>query len=478
MPSLKFPSVDALEPRVLLSQTAAPPLLVATTTDSVIVAAKKDGSGSDDGKSKGRHGKTKKSPEIVVWLNGSSLANGAATDFGRVTVGDASPVRTFQIHNDGKGTLTIGSIALPVGFSLLDAPAGRLGRGDTTSFTVRMDAGAVATRSGRLTFSNNDADEGSFSIALKGQVVAKAPPPPPPVTLPGSGRPMVTVWRVRGSRSALQIADGGTTPVDFGTAAVGATSPAQTFRIANEGTATLSLGALQLPTGFRLVGSLSATLAPGATDEFTVAMDTGTAGVRSGEIRFATNDARASVFNFAIRGVVAASAPTTKPQTPGLAGTTLIVNGTTGDDVIVVGGKSSAISVTINGRLMTGSPFAGVTKVVVNAGDGNDSVNLSRLFINGTANGGFGDDTLIGTAADDVLNGEAGNDLLDGGGGNDNLLGGDGDDTLTGGTGVDVLHGEAGNDVLNAIDGIGDSVLDGGGGNDVVHRDRVDPAGT
>jgi Ca2+-binding RTX toxin-like protein len=282
---------------------------------------------------------------------------------------------------------------------------------------------------------------------------------------------MVTVWRVRGSRSALEIGDGAATPVDFGTAAVGATAPTRTFRVANEGTATLSLGALQLPAGFKLVGGLSATLAPGSSDEFTVALDTSAAGVRSGEIRFATNDSRAAVFDFAIRGAVAST------TTPGLQGTTLIVNGTAGDDVIVVGGRSSAVWVTINGRAMAGGPFAGVTKIIVNAGDGNDLVNLSRMFINATANGGFGNDTLIGTGADDVLNGEAGDDSLDGGAGNDNLLGGDGDDTLTGGDGVDVLHGEAGNDLLNAIDGIGDSLLDGGGGTDVLRRDRVDPAG-
>src|SRR5258706_13656169 len=165
------PAVDALESRLLLSQTVSP-LLVTTSADSVIVVAKKDGSGSagEGGKSKGKgHGKSKKSPEIIVWLNNSSIANDVATvDFGTVAVGDAAPVRTFQIHNDGKGSLTIGSIALPAGFSLLDAPAGRLGRGDTTSFTVRMEAGSVTTRGGRVTFFNNDAGGGSFLVALTG----------------------------------------------------------------------------------------------------------------------------------------------------------------------------------------------------------------------------------------------------------------------------------------------------------------------
>src|SRR2546430_1609889 len=83
-------TVDALEPRLLLSQTASPLLLTTTSADGVIVAAKKSGEGSVS-KGKG-HGKSKKSPEIMVLVNGSSIANGVASvDFGTVTVGDAAP---------------------------------------------------------------------------------------------------------------------------------------------------------------------------------------------------------------------------------------------------------------------------------------------------------------------------------------------------------------------------------------------------
>jgi Ca2+-binding RTX toxin-like protein len=367
---------------------------------------------------------------------------------------------------------------LPAGFSLIDAPAGHIGRRDATSFTVRMDSSVAGTHSGQLRFTNNDADEGSFSITLSGRVTPQAPPPPPPppVTPPTSRTARVSVWRVRLSRSALAVTDGSAAAVEFGAVGVGRRAPRITFRVANTGGATLRLGAVQLPAGFRLVEPLSSAIAPGSIDEFTVAMNTGASAVRSGEIRFSTSDARVPVFNFAVHGTVIA--PQTTPAAVGLSGTTLVVDGTAGDDAIIVSGKSSAISVTINGRPMTGSPFAGVTKIIVNAGNGDDTVNLSRLFVNATANGGFGNDTLIGTAGNDVLNGEAGNDSLDGGPGNDNLLGGDGDDTLTGGAGVDVFHGEADDDVLNAIDGIGDSVLDGGAGGDVVHRDRVDAAGS
>jgi len=462
-----FPVVDALEDRLLFSQVVSPLITTTVSTDGVVAPLKKDGGGPS------KHGKAKKAPELTVLLGGTSLTSGqGVVDFGRATVGETAPVRTFVIRNDGKGSLSISGLRLPAGYSLLDAPAGHIGKNDSTTFTVRLDTSAVGTRSGSITFSSNDSDEGTFSIAVTGRVGAKSTPPP--VTPTPTEAAHATVWRVRPRRSAVFVADGQSQAIDFGTAVVGGRAPRIVFRVANEGSTTLRLGAVQLPTGFVMLEPLSTAIAPGSYDEFTVAMGTTAVGSFRGQVQFATSDARASVYNFNVQGSVVA-APTTSTPT-GLSGTTLVVNGTSGADTIVVSGKSSALYVTINGRPMTGSPFSGVTKIVVNAGDGNDSVDLSRLYLNATANGGYGDDTLIGTAGDDVLNGEGGNDVLDGGLGNDNLLGGDGNDTLTGGAGVDVFHGEAGTDTLNAMDGISDSVLDTGGGGDVVHRDRVDPA--
>lgn len=78
--------------------------------------------------------------------------------------------------------------------------------------------------------------------------------------------------------------------------------------------------------------------------------------------------------------------------------------------------------------------------------------------------GGWGDDTLTGTALNDVLDGGSGNDTLYGGNGNDTLKGGFGHDTLSGGNGNDVLDGGFGDDVL--IGGKGNDKLNGGMGND------------
>jgi Ca2+-binding RTX toxin-like protein len=55
------------------------------------------------------------------------------------------------------------------------------------------------------------------------------------------------------------------------------------------------------------------------------------------------------------------------------------------------------------------------------------------------AEGGAGDDTILGDQGFDTLLGGKGEDSLDGGIDNDRLDGGKGDDTLTGGTGNDVF---------------------------------------
>jgi len=73
-------------------------------------------------------------------------------------------------------------------------------------------------------------------------------------------------------------------------------------------------------------------------------------------------------------------------------------------------------------------------------------------------NGGFNNDTLIGSAYADLLEGDDGADSIDGDAGEDVLRGGGGRDTITGGPGGDSFNGGKGDDVLNATDGEADTV--------------------
>lgn len=115
------------------------------------------------------------------------------------------------------------------------------------------------------------------------------------------------------------------------------------------------------------------------------------------------------------------------------AADTVIVNGTFGDDVAVVAGNAAGVAVF--GVAATVNVFgaeAANDRLVVNALGGNDVVEASGLeagSIQLTADGGEGDDVLIGGAGADIL------------------LGGGGDDVLIGGLGLDILDGGPGDDI-------------------------------
>jgi Ca2+-binding RTX toxin-like protein len=98
-------------------------------------------------------------------------------------------------------------------------------------------------------------------------------------------------------------------------------------------------------------------------------------------------------------------------------------------------------------------PANGTFVVVVNGGDGNDS--LAVLAKN----------SEIVTAA---LNGGSGDDVLTGSDTGDSLEGGDGNDRLVGAKGGDVMSGGAGNDTLVWNNGDGSDTIDGGAGNDAT----------
>jgi Ca2+-binding RTX toxin-like protein len=92
---------------------------------------------------------------------------------------------------------------------------------------------------------------------------------------------------------------------------------------------------------------------------------------------------------------------------------------------------------------------AAIAGFEVNAGGGNDSVNVTAAIpVSVTLRGGPGDDRLLGGAGADKLVGGSGNDDLNGRSGDDSLFGGSGDDRLGGGWGNDVLHGGSGEDIL------------------------------
>jgi Ca2+-binding RTX toxin-like protein len=69
----------------------------------------------------------------------------------------------------------------------------------------------------------------------------------------------------------------------------------------------------------------------------------------------------------------------------------------------------------------------------LSGGDGDDAIETSTLTpgaITLTADGGNGNDVLVGSAGNETLLGGAGDDILNGNGGQDVLDGGPGDNTI------------------------------------------------
>ena len=107
---------------------------------------------------------------------------------------------------------------------------------------------------------------------------------------------------------------------------------------------------------------------------------------------------------------------------PDGAADTVVINGTQGSDAITITNNNGVVTVTGLAETVTISNFDTNDSIVINGLGGDDVITATGLtgmqFI---ANGGDGDDVLIGSAGDDVLHGDAGDDVLIGGPGVDVL---------------------------------------------------------
>jgi Ca2+-binding RTX toxin-like protein len=155
-----------------------------------------------------------------------------------------------------------------------------------------------------------------------------------------------------------------------------------------------------------------------------------------------------------------------------------------GLDVAIIGSTDSAHGLADGGS--GNDTLVGDFATVFKGGPGNDTADFStraenlKISLDNVANdGGAGDnanvladvENVIGGSGNDKLVGNPFANNLQGGAGNDTLYGGAGNDTLDGGSGRDMLFGQDGNDTLFAKDGRTDT-LDGGSGFDTAQRDK------
>lgn len=171
-----------------------------------------------------------------------------------------------------------------------------------------------------------------------------------------------------------------------------------------------------------------------------------------------------------------------------IKGGTLIVTGTPRADAIIVSNRQAngavpptpTLFVTVNGRTRQLDP-AGIRRVRVEAGAGDDVVTMSDIFFGphpgrpelydeslpSTILGGAGNDNLGGGSAADYISGGPGNDFIAGGVGDDTLDGDGNSDTIGGNEGKDLMRGGTGDDrfIMDETDR-----ADGGDGTDFFSR--------
>jgi Ca2+-binding RTX toxin-like protein len=143
-----------------------------------------------------------------------------------------------------------------------------------------------------------------------------------------------------------------------------------------------------------------------------------------------------------------------QPGSPGGDGAadTIVINATNGNDAISIVNNNGIVTVSGLPEAVTISNFEANDRIVINGLGGDDAIvasGLTGMLL--TANGGDGDDVLVGSAGNDTLNG------------------GNGDDVLIGGPGQDTLDGGPGNNVL---------IQDGGPGPNIVPPTGSSPAGS
>jgi len=123
----------------------------------------------------------------------------------------------------------------------------------------------------------------------------------------------------------------------------------------------------------------------------------------------------------------------------------VVVNGTGGADALTLSGGAGSFTLRSGAFVLSGLRAEPANDTLtVNLGSGDDLLGASGLASSSVmlaANGGNGNDVLVGSTGNDALNGDANDDFLDGNDGNDTLDCGANVDIADGGSGIDSQAG-------------------------------------
>ena len=114
--------------------------------------------------------------EIDVLGNGLLIAPADATpgavdgtDFGMAAIAGGSTSRTYTIRNPGTDPLTVSFVGVTgSGFSVTTQPTGTVPAFGATTLVVTFAPSVAGSVTGTVSFTTNDADEGTFTFAISG----------------------------------------------------------------------------------------------------------------------------------------------------------------------------------------------------------------------------------------------------------------------------------------------------------------------
>jgi len=218
---------------------------------------------------------------------------------------------TVWNDKNADGVRDAGEGALPGWTVFLDVN----GNGTLDGDEPRQDTGAAGE------YSFGDLRPGSHTVAevVQGRWEAISPPGGTAGVSLTSGQTDVADFanRLPGTevavfQGAVEISDGQSNPVDFGTLTQGEEARELTFTITNVADEDLTVAAVQLTSnsGFEVIQQPGATVASGGgSTTFTLRMQAVAIGVNSAQVSFANNDTNENPFDFRVQGATLNAPP-------------------------------------------------------------------------------------------------------------------------------------------------------------------------
>src|SRR5262249_8291247 len=161
----------------------------------------------------------------------------------------------------GMNNLTVSSVSLPSGYSLNTSLPFTVYPYGSSTLSVSLNTSTAGNYSGQMLVQSSDTSHNPFTVNLSG-------------TVTGSSSPSIV------------LNDGSTTSSNGGSDSFGSvtqgSSDTRTYTVSNQGSGTLSVTAVNLPTGYSLQSSLPLNVAAGNSTTFVVALNTANIGTFNG----------------------------------------------------------------------------------------------------------------------------------------------------------------------------------------------------